>query len=67
MTIVEAQNLNIVLRWLLQDPGPAGVIPTAAESREAAAWLADRAWTALAAGLDGDDVSRRWHRSATTR
>jgi hypothetical protein len=63
MTIGEANNLNTLLRYLLDLVDPAHISDTPQDdARAAAVELADRAYKALYAGITGDDVLRRWAR-----
>lgn len=57
MNMTEANNVNLLLDWLLgteDDP------PTSDQARQAAAALADRAYSALHAGFDASDVRHLW-------
>lgn len=55
MTITEANALNKVLAYWLRLPKG-----SSATAKTAAMWLADRARTAIGAGLDGADINLRW-------
>lgn len=60
MNIREANTVNTLLHWLLGLPR-VGDDPVAEDqAREAAAFLAARADTALGAGLTAADVDRHW-------
>lgn len=59
MNISEANDLNTVLRYLL-DVRRNGQPVARDSAREASARLADRARKPLGAGLDGDDVRELW-------
>ncbi|GEL19297.1 hypothetical protein [Pseudonocardia asaccharolytica] len=61
MNISEANQFNVLLDWLFELPGPDGRIPSHKEGRAAAAWLADRAHTAISAGLTGAKVRDSWY------
>ncbi|MFC5992890.1 hypothetical protein ACFQE5_01545 [Pseudonocardia hispaniensis] len=61
MNISEASNLNVLLDWLFELPSPDGHIPSHEEGRAAAAWLADRAHTAISAGMTGAKVLKNWY------
>jgi hypothetical protein len=58
MTIGDANDINHVLDYMLGTRD--GERLTAEKVRESAARLADHARKALSAGLDGDDVRKRW-------
>lgn len=60
MNITEANDLNVVLRHMLQLPAPGDREDVAGEALAAAQRLADRANRALGAGLDGRAVAAAW-------
>lgn len=60
MNITEANDLNVVLRHMLQLPAPGDREDAPGEALAAAQRLADRANRALGAGLDGPAVAAAW-------
>lgn len=61
LTIGEAHNINVLLAWIGEQPTGAPT-PSDEPAYQAARQLADRAYRALGAGLEGDDIARLWPR-----
>lgn len=61
LTIGEASAVNTVLRFVAQDAGYRGAVPTSSEALTAANLLAQKAHKALGAGYSGTgDVAKVW-------
>lgn len=60
MNVSESNDLNKLLEWLLSIETPYGSIVTEEYARGCAARLADKAYARLSAGVDADDVEKRW-------
>lgn len=60
MNIGEANDLNTVLRYVLNLPDITRSVPADDKARDAAARLADKAHKGIMAGLTGDDVVAAW-------
>lgn len=56
----EATDVNVVVRYLTEQPAPSGRAVEQAEAVEALARLADKAYKHLMAGLRGQDVRAGW-------
>lgn len=60
MNVSESNDLNKLLEWLLSIETPWGPAVTEEYARGAAARLAGKAYARLSAGVDADDVTKRW-------
>lgn len=60
MNTTEAHAVNALLGWILGTDAPSGGHVDDDQVMERAAWLADRANKALAAGATGASVRRQW-------
>lgn len=67
MTLSEATDLNTVLQWLLDAPAFCRELPSEEEARDALGRLADRAHSALRAGMDRGDVELHWRTAQPRR
>lgn len=59
-TIAEANAINVLLRWTLNQPRPDGAETADALALDAARFLAERAQKALHAGLTPGRVTELW-------
>ena len=60
MNITEANNINVLLHWLLETTAADDNVPTHDQARDAATYLADRANGAIRAGWNGAKVRNAW-------
>lgn len=60
MNITEGNAVNVLLRYLLDEPDPRGYLTRSEAACDAAAALADRARKTLGAGLDGEQIRQLW-------
>lgn len=60
MNVSESNDLGAVLAWVLGRPRPSRIAAVDDAAREAAARLADRAYRAQGAGIQGHEVRSLW-------
>jgi hypothetical protein len=61
VNVAESIKLQELLGHLIGEPDPEGNLVSSAQAQAAAFFLTTRARMTLAAGLQPDDVRRRWH------
>jgi hypothetical protein len=64
VNITESNNINIVLRYFLNEPGPTGQLPSYEVAKAAACNLAQRANQCIGAGFRGPDVAALFERES---